>query len=356
MYRQHLLAITASGLVGCAGGSHALPSTPSPEGGSPLTQLLSSSRFPAANSFTEYLLPSAGAKPFAITEGADGNMWFTEANSDKVAKITATGMITEYPISTAGSPGYIVAGPSGHLWFTEHFAPMNGSVRTATVIDEMAVNGKIVKQYNVPTFAGLISGLAAGPDGTIWYTDPIGNSVGKLTPAGTATMYPLANGTGPGNIASGPGGNLWFTENFWSGRVGSRIAKITTAGKISEYQLATNAGPDAVAATHAGNRWFTEAGTNKIGKVTTAGTVTDYTVPTPNSSLFGITESSDGNHWFTENGGNKIGRITAAGAITEYAVPTPRALPEDIAAKSDGTLWFTEAGGNKIGTIKPVSL
>lgn len=362
-----LVTIAASGLIGC--GSNPLPPDTVGESGSKPAQSLSSSKSFSGSGIsgisgggiTEYPVPTARAVPFGITVGPDGNIWFTETNSDKVAKITAAGKITEYLIPTAGTPGYIVAGPAGNLWFTEHFAPSGGSVETASVIDEITPNGKIVNQFDARTDAGIISGLAVGPDGNLWYTDPIGNNVERLTPAGTVTTYPLANGTGPGNIAPGPDEDLWFTENFWSGRVGSTIAKITTAGIVSAYPLATNAGPNAVAASSsvvgAGNLWFTEAGTNKIGKITTtAGDLcTQDSVPTANAGLFDITESPDGRHWFTEYNGNKIGKVDIGGEITEYPIPTVGAQPEGITATTDGKIWFTEAGSNKIGMIVPVN-
>ena len=33
----------------------------------------------------------AGSRPFAIATGSDGAMWFTEAGSNKIGRITATG-------------------------------------------------------------------------------------------------------------------------------------------------------------------------------------------------------------------------------------------------------------------------
>ena len=42
-------------------------------------------------------MPTAGSRPFGITTGPDGNLWFTEYGGDKIGRITPSGTITEFP-------------------------------------------------------------------------------------------------------------------------------------------------------------------------------------------------------------------------------------------------------------------
>ena len=71
--------------------------------------------------FTEFTIPTANSGPLGIAAGADGNVWFTETNGDKIGRITPTGTITEFTIPTANStPFAIAAGADGNLWFTEN--------------------------------------------------------------------------------------------------------------------------------------------------------------------------------------------------------------------------------------------
>jgi virginiamycin B lyase len=54
--------------------------------------------------------------------------------------------------------------------------------------------------------------LTAGPDGNVWFTDIQTSSIGRITPTGVVTEFPLpAPDSGPFMIATGPDGNLWFT-------------------------------------------------------------------------------------------------------------------------------------------------
>ena len=55
-----------------------------------------------------------------IVTGSDGNLWFVEIGANKIAKVTTSGVFTEYNVPTAASQPYdITSGPDGNIWFTE---------------------------------------------------------------------------------------------------------------------------------------------------------------------------------------------------------------------------------------------
>ena len=64
-------------------------------------------------------------------------------------------------------------------------------------------------------------GIAAGPDGNIWFTEVPGR-IGRITPSGAVTEFSsgISGGSTPRDIALGPDGNLWFTEG-----TGDRVAR-----------------------------------------------------------------------------------------------------------------------------------
>jgi streptogramin lyase len=161
-----------------------------------------------------------------------------------------------------------------------------------------------ITSFSLPTAASHPEAITAGPDGNLWFTEFFGNKIGRITPGGTITEFPLAASSGPSGIIAGPDGNLWFTE--YSG--------------------------------------------GKIGRITPGGTITEFPLPDAAGGPRGITAGPDGNLWFTEDGGNQIGRITPNGTITEFPLP-PVVHPYGIAAGPDGNLWFTEFDGEKIGRI-----
>src|SRR5829696_3262197 len=44
-----------------------------------------------------------GGRPWEISAGADGNLWFTHNSSNKIGQITPLGIVTEFPLSSSSS-------------------------------------------------------------------------------------------------------------------------------------------------------------------------------------------------------------------------------------------------------------
>ena len=263
--------------------------------------------------------------------------------------VPTAGLITEFStgMSASAQPSGIAAGPDGNLWFTERSADNIGRITPAGVITE----------FPIPTASAKPSWIAGGSDGNLWFTEEGGNRIGRITPAGVITEFssgisPSAN---PYGIAAGSDGNLWFTEE-----AGNRIGRITPAGVITEFSTGMSASsmPYGIAAGPDGNLWFTEYTGNRIGRITPAGVITEFSTGlTAGADPSGITAGPDGNLWFTECSGNRIGRITPAGVITEFSTGmSAGASPAGIVAGPDGNLWFAELNGNRIGRITPAGV
>src|SRR6266700_1219151 len=190
--------------------------------------------------------------------------------------------------------------------------------------------------------AGLV--IVALASGIAWF------STYHASPAASITESPVPTArSSPSGITAGPDGNLWFTENG-----STQIGRISPSGTITEFPVPTaGSQPLGIAAGPSGNLWFTEGLGNQIGRLSPSGTITEFPVPTASSSPAGITAGPGGNLWFTEAIGNQIGRLSPSGTITEFPVPTASSSPAGIAAGPDGNLWFTEARGNQIGRISP---
>jgi len=295
-----------------------------------------------AQTFTEFPIPGSSGTA-AIAAGPDGNLWFTQYT--KVGRVTPSGVITLFtPPSFSSFNNGIAAGPDGNLWFTEQVG----------IIGRITPTGEITEFPLPGTFPSPYPGaIAAGPDGNLWFTETavvdtgaVGR-IGRVTTAGVLTEFPvtaiMSSGTAVtlSGIAAGPDGNLWFTKTGEN-----KIGRITTGGVAMEFAIPTpGSGPSLITAGPDGNLWFTEA-TGQIGRITTSGVVTEFPIPSVLASGFtmgpsGITVGPDGNIWFTEYLNSTVGRITPSGVMTEFPLPSWRA-PRGIAAGPDGNLWLTE--------------
>jgi len=244
-------------------------------------------------------------------------------------------------------PFGIAAGPDGNLWFTENGANKIGEINPVT---------DAISEFPIPTASSGLNGISVGPDGNLWFTEQALGRIGEINPVTDAiSEFPTPTaGSAPWGIAAGADGNLWFTESFAS-QIGE-INPVTHA--ISEFPTPTaNSGPEEIAAGPDGNLWFTENRASQIGEINpVTHAISEFPTPTANSGPEGIAAGPDGNLWFTEYAANMIGEINpVTHAISEFPTPTVSSRPLEIAAGPDGNLWFTEVGASQIGEINPAT-
>jgi virginiamycin B lyase len=307
--------------------------------------------------YSDFRIPTAGSEPTAIAVGPDAALWFTEASSGKIGRITTAGKITEYPIPNETTPGYefpgsdsgplgITAGPDGALWFTESGFGKIGRITTGGTITEFSLD-----HYST----GSPTGITTGPDGALWFTGSgIADAIGRITTGGVVSQFPLpTNGAESRDIVTGPDGALWFTES-----IGDSIGRITTAGAIREFPIPTAQSlPQGITIGPGGALWFSERDGYKIGRITTAGSIREYSLPNlcangPN----GITAGPDHALWFTAAGPfglcpARIWRLAPGGQPNTFDVALPTDEADSIVVGPDGALWFTERSGNRIGRL-----
>jgi streptogramin lyase len=266
-------------------------------------------------------------------------------NAYKAVLGTPTIQLIALPTANLGAKG-IAAAPDGSIWFAE-----DGANTIARLPSNDPATAAIV-EHPLPNNEDAI-GIDAGPDGNVWYANCSTNTVGKMTSSGViGSDYALADPPyEPRAVVDGADGSTWFTDTTGVGRVTAGAAMTYFSNGITggaQYGIAL--GPD-------GNLWFTECATSRIGKITPAGVVTEFALP--GYRPFGITAGPDGAMWFTECSSNKVARIpvnaTSASQITQYVAKSPGAGPYFITTGPDGALWFTEFFGNAIGRLDPSS-
>ena len=250
------------------------------------------------------------------------------------------GTFTEYPLPASSFPTQIVEGPDGNLWFTEQGTDKIGRMTPSGTLTEFPIPNSNVMPY----------GITNGPDGNLWFTnfpagDATAGAIGRITTAGVITLFSAPGLHVPLGITAGPDKNLWFVD------AGSQaIGFSTTSGSITEFALTPNpasalrgitTGPD-------NNLWFTDPGNNMIGKITTSGTSTEYAAAA-GSQPFGILARS-GSLLFGETGAANIGQSTTAGSITEISGPVG-STPALLARDALGDVWFSDSGLNALGKL-----
>lgn len=271
-----------------------------------------------------FAVPTPPGDPFAtigdsIADGTDGRIYSSDG-SRRIFQVTTVGKIKSFDVPGAGAGSVIAsitAGPAGgdSVWFA---GVSTGLVGRVTVGNAPTITTFAVPQF-APPAASQPAGIAAGPDGNMWFTDRANPYLGNITPLiGTISQFPIATSS-------------------------SRLAQ-------------------GVVVLRSGELWFVEAGLAKLAMVQISslqvGSVNALTEIQPPSAqpdeMRDITSSPDGNIWFTEPQSDKVGRVNVNAVpmtIDEFAVPTAKAQPAAIGLGPDGAMWFAELHGKLLGRI-----
>jgi len=223
----------------------------------------------------------APGTPIDIAVGGDGNLWFILYDSDSIGRITTSGVVTMFPkpVTSASSrdaagvaqygtpPTAITDGPDGNLWFTER----NGQIGRMTTAG-------VVTMFDGPSGdCGLVPDeschvpldITTGPDGNLWFTESHG-FIGRMTTDGVITEFATGD-EGAFRIAAGVDDDLWFIafEPLAPGASlpNGRIRHITTDGVVGDCGGTETSGPPTdIAIGPDRNLWFTVFTTNQVGR------------------------------------------------------------------------------------------
>jgi virginiamycin B lyase len=214
----------------------------------------------------------------------------------------------------------------------------------------------LFREWQAPTSGSRPHDPLATPDGAIWYTGQMANTLGRLDPAtGAIKEYPLKTPTsGPHGLTDDQNGHIWFTANF-AGYVGDLDPK---TGEVREYKLPDPAArdPHTLLFDNDGVLWFTVQNANMIGRLDPkTGEIKLITITTPNARPYGMALSADGQSIFFDLfGTNKIASVDRHSmTIKEYPLPDGGSRPRRIAVGGDGFVWYSDYGRGRLGRLDP---
>ncbi|HKC25146.1 MAG TPA: hypothetical protein VKF32_10415, partial [Thermoanaerobaculia bacterium] len=219
-----------------------------------------------------------------------------------------TATIKEYPLVKGAQPLGITLGPDGNIWFVESNAGKVGRITPAGVLTEFPIDG-----------AGLAQQILSGSQGDVYFTEPGVGKVGVIHALGDLTVHEWATGSvwglaiAFGQLNTGTGGGD-FTYLHLPVFTGGGFIAAQNDGKTHNFYY--------MASDLQGHLWMTDTGSNAIVQAICAGCAYDtYALPNPGSGPKGVTAGRDDNVWFTEYDGDRIGRYNRGlGTVTEFAL------------------------------------
>jgi virginiamycin B lyase len=265
-----------------------------------------------------------------------------------------------WPLAVAGSIGYVLL--AFHLQPLHYFLLMNVCIVFSLIAGKRLRNGNLksfLKRSFLVVACLILLGLMIVP-----------------TRAALITEYSMNADPRPHGITVDPGGTVWFTEEL-----GNRIGKLG-GSQVTEYNIPTlGSAPWGIVYDpnpngddpNADSIWFTESGQGKIGRFR-GNVFSEFKLGNPadgagGGSPRGITfdynVSSNikyKNIWFVEFTGQAIGKIyynatkllANRWVMTEYAVPTDMHEPIDLARNPvNGLMFFCSYTNSKIASFDP---
>ena len=297
----------------------------------------------------QFKVPTADSQPRAITNGPDGNRWFTEGTEftgapAKIARITPSGVITEFaPGVSDGCSNCILSdiasGPAGVLYATSN---------DPTLIRFDVNTGTFQPPVQMPNTSALGGTLAISGD-DVWVTDFNNDVVWRYSIAiGQFSSFAASN---PSDVAVDAAGNAWFSEPDTSslGRIDAVTGVVTRTPTIDG---STTVASRAVAVATDGQIWFTARfAPQAVGRLDPAsGSVTLF-VLTSDPGPQGIAASPNGTVWFTQETKGNIANITNAGVLTESKV-VKGGGPSGVTVDGNAQPWYTMMSADRIGTLQ----
>jgi streptogramin lyase len=302
----------------------------------------------------QFKVPTANSRPRAITNGSDGNRWFTEgteftAAPAKIGRITPTGVITEFAPGVADGCNVciitdIAQGPGGILYITSN---------DPTLMRFDVATQSFATPVPMPNTSALGGNLAVSAT-DVWITDFNNDVVWRYHLSdGQFTSFPVSD---PADVAVDGAGNAWFTQpgdvnapgTSTIGRIDAATGAVTTTPTTDG---STTVAPRSLTVAADEQVWFTARfPPQAVGRLDpSSNSVTLF--PVTNTGPSGIAAAPDGSVWFTQETKGNAASITNAGVITEGKA-VKGSGPFGITVAANGDPWYTMMAANKIATLQ----
>jgi len=334
---------------------------------------------------TEYKIPTECTMPLAIVTDPQGNVWFTQTNTGKVANFDpSTETFTEYenptwPQGARSMMWGIDYSPDGSLWFTDE---AHDSVWKFSIQDES------YDRINFPSEGDSLPQILKVIGSQIIINDFLGNKITFFDAAQSDEGIKFTNLPSPvpnsvtGDFAVDGNENLWYTN--WIFQQGGVLVKYDQTGNSlpDVYELPPGLNtPNGAVADSNGNIWLADTSSSFFFSFDPESeSFTQYSTSLPTASTYGnssglIKTPVTRPYWieldqndrlvFNEQTANRIGIFDPnTNTLTEYLIPSKNPNWADCEQIDDCGLaqvfgftiddekvWFTEWVENNIGVL-----
>jgi len=307
----------------------------------PIAALVLAASAPRAEvTIQAYALPSGGGFPHDVAVGPDGIAWYTAQRSGLLGRLDpATGKVDLIPLGPGAAPHGVIIGPDHAPWITE------GGTNAIVRVDPQT---REVRRWPLPEARGYVNLNTAAFDtrGRIWFTGQNG-VYGRLDPrTGEMQVWDAPRGRGPYGIAATPDGAIYYAS-----LAGSHIARVeldTGAATVIEPPT-KNQGARRVWSDSRGRIWVSEWNTGNVSRYDPrTGTWRTWKLPGQRPRAYAVYVDDKDTVWLSDWGANAIVRFHPETETFE-AFPSDRrgANVRQILGRP-GEVWVPESGADRL--------
>jgi hypothetical protein len=178
----------------------------------------------------------------AITIGPEDSIWFTAPPEHAIYRLTQAGVLTKFPLAGEIEPMGIAAGPDGNLWFVGSTKWRFGRDLTTPGAGRVGVispAGQLLAEYPTPTEVVNATEIISGPEGALWFSEPWAGKIARVTTAGQITEFQVQQGreSEPFRAQSMVGPNLAVGPEgaLWTSNYYPTVIRMTTWGQVTTF-------------------------------------------------------------------------------------------------------------------------
>jgi len=291
----------------------------------------------------EYPVP-AGSHPHDVAPAPDGGVWYTAQRIGELGRLDpATGQIRRVKLGEKSQPHGVIVGPDGAPWITD--GGLNAIVRVEPATEKVTVyplpSGREVTNLNTAAF---------DKRGVLWFTGQSG-IYGRLDPkAGKVEVFDAPKGTGPYGIAATPDGTVYYAS--LAGSYIARLDPVTGAATVIEPPTPKQ-GARRVWADSKGKVWVSEWNAGQVGRYDPAtNNWKEWKLPGKNPGAYAVYVDDQDRVWLSDFGANALVRFDPAKEAFEvFPLPSSGANVRQLLGRH-GEVWGAESGTDKLVVIR----
>ena len=273
----------------------------------------------------------------------DGTVWYTAQRQEALGILDpVTGKTKHIHLGDGSSPHGVIVGPDGNAWITD--SGLNAMVRVDALTMEVTV-------YQLPDWTGYanLNTATFDGDGILWFTGYNG-FYGRLLPNDKVEAFRSPKGRGPYGIAAAPNGDVYYAS-----LAGSYVGKVNLESGSTEVLEPPTKGQGArrVWADSKGQIWVAEWNGGQLARYFPgSGKWKEWRLPGRNPKPYAVYVDENDVVWLSDFGNNSMVSFDQGKEEFEvYKIPSAGAKVRQILGRK-GEIWGAESGQDKLLLIK----